>query len=282
MKSLPVFTLRIKADFTCNREVGCFIFPAWLNWRYVKFCSSFSPFTCRFVFSLCPSDFYIWTAWFAGAWWMCLHLPVKRRVPITHPSPLIAQSAFGSPQITPECTSSRIQLNCLNRHGALAWVCSDELCHNGEFYPRPRALPPSQCCSGSELLVSDEGYVEPAAGSGQKATMSQGWKFFWDLETDGVQIKGLLWNLQKAILWWTFTDSRNKQHKSKCPVLKEFKIFFSVIQRTTLHLFALSRQTGQSKVEKMWQWRLGRFLDFNLNFRAAREAFSQDLGLCAS
>lgn len=161
----------------------------------------FLALTCCFVFPLCPSDFYICTAWFAGAWWICLRLPVKRRVPITHPSPLIAQSAFDSSQIRPECTSSRIQLNCLNRHSDLAWVCSNEFCHNGEFYSRPCALPPSQCCSGSELFVKDEGYVEPAAanvavGSGQKAMIFQGWKCFWDVETDEPQIKGLLWNLQ--------------------------------------------------------------------------------------
>lgn len=38
---------------------------------------------------------------------------VKLRVPVAHPSPLIAQDVFGFAQIRPEHTPSRIQLNCL-------------------------------------------------------------------------------------------------------------------------------------------------------------------------
>lgn len=37
---------------------------------------------------------------------------VKLRVPVAHPSPLIAQDVFGFAQIRPEHTPSRIQLNC--------------------------------------------------------------------------------------------------------------------------------------------------------------------------
>lgn len=88
---------------------------------------------------------------------MCLHLPEKLRVPIAHPLPLIAQSVFGSPQIRPEYTSSRIQLNCLNTHGALARVCLDGLCHHGEFHTHLPSL------SAAELLVRGEGCAVPGA-----------------------------------------------------------------------------------------------------------------------
>lgn len=84
---------------------------------------------------------------------MCLHLPEKLRVPITHPLPLIAQRVFGFPQIRPEYTSSQIQLNCLYTHGALALVCLDGLWRDGEFHPHPLRYLTDSGALGPELLV---------------------------------------------------------------------------------------------------------------------------------
>lgn len=54
---------------------------------------------------------------------------LKLRVPVAHPSPLIAQDVFGFAQIRPEHTLSRIQLNCWCVHtlaaldpGLLGWA----------------------------------------------------------------------------------------------------------------------------------------------------------------
>lgn len=110
---------------------------------------------------------------------MCLHLPEKLRVPITHPLPLIAQRVFGFAQIRPEYTSSRIQLNCLYTHGALALVCLDGLWRDGEFHPHPLRYLTDSGALGPELLVKGEGCVAPQATNvalrkGQRERMSAG------------------------------------------------------------------------------------------------------------
>lgn len=95
---------------------------------------------------------------------------VKLRVPLAHPSPLIAQDVFGFAQIRPEHTPSRIQLNCSRAHIGCsgprsAWMGPSR--HDGEFHPnltKPTQPPTSvllkipQCsCQGGVKGAKDLG-----------------------------------------------------------------------------------------------------------------------------
>lgn len=124
-----------------------------------------------FIFPPCCPDFDLYSL----KWWSVIDVfafAEKLRVPITHPLTLIAQSLFGLAQIRPEYTSSRIQLNCLYTHGALALVCLDWLWHDGEFHPQPPSpsLPllyltdnPTVVLWGRSLSVKGEGWIGPGA-----------------------------------------------------------------------------------------------------------------------
>lgn len=70
---------------------------------------------------------------------------VKLRVPVAHPSPLIAQDVFGFAQIRPEHTPSRIQLNRLRAHTGCSGPGSARMGpsrRDGEFHPNLDNLPP--------------------------------------------------------------------------------------------------------------------------------------------
>ena len=145
---------------------------------------------------------------------MCLHLPGKLREPIAHPFPLIAQSVFGSPQIRAEYTSSRIQLNCLNTHGALAWVCLDGLCHNGEFHPTPPPPPPRQRrfrgrAVGEGWRVCRPGAMSVALRKGQKEDIS------------GLKVSLSFWNRWTYIPSLPYLDMRHNVEVAESATLLE-------------------------------------------------------------